>query len=39
MYKMPLIYILECEQNKYYIGQTFSPIENSILEHFNNCGS
>ncbi len=28
------IYVLECEDNKYYVGKTSRPVENRIVEHF-----
>lgn len=36
---MPVLYVLQCEDNRYYIGKTDRPIENRIYEHFNNYGS
>ncbi len=36
---MVCIYIIQLENNKYYIGKTNNPICNRILDHFNNIGS
>jgi hypothetical protein len=35
---MCTIYVLECDDNKFYVGKT-NRINNRILEHFNNYGS
>ena len=36
---MPTIYILKCEQNRYYIGKTERSLDSRIKEHFLNNGS
>ena len=36
---MTNIYVLKCQQNKYYIGKTSKPINQRINEHFSNEGS
>ena len=36
---MPTIYVLKCQNNKYYIGKTDRKINNRINEHFSNDGS
>lgn len=36
---MPTIYVLLCENNRYYIGKTDRPLANRVEEHFNNNGS
>ena len=36
---MNTIYVLLCEQNKYYIGKTKRPLQKRIKEHFSNDGS
>jgi predicted GIY-YIG superfamily endonuclease len=36
---MPTVYILECENGRYYIGKTDRPIQTRIIEHFTNNGS
>lgn len=33
------IYVLQCENNKYYIGKTKRPINDRLMEHFHNIGS
>lgn len=36
---MPQIYVLKCEDEKYYIGKTERPIEERVDEHFTKFGS
>lgn len=36
---MCTIYILECNNNKFYVGKTSRPIHDRIVEHFNKYGS
>ena len=36
---MVTIYILQCENERYYVGKTYRPISDRIEEHFNNNGS
>lgn len=36
---MPSIYILKCEDNRYYVGKTDRPLQIRILEHFRQQGS
>jgi predicted GIY-YIG superfamily endonuclease len=36
---MRTIYVLQCENNRYYIGKTDRPLETRVEEHFNRCGS
>ncbi len=33
------IYVLECEEGKYYVGKTDRPLRNRIVEHFEQYGS
>ena len=35
---MTIIYVLACQQDKYYVGKTLNE-ERRILEHFSSCGS
>lgn len=35
----PTIYVLECEENKYYVGKSNRPLYNRVQEHFLNYGS
>jgi len=35
----PTLYILELTDNKFYVGKTDRPIEDRILEHFENNGA
>lgn len=36
---MTIVYILKCENNKYYVGKTERPLNCRIEEHFNRNGS
>ena len=36
---MPTVYVLLCEENRFYIGKTERPIQHRIEEHFNHDGS
>ena len=36
---MTILYVLELENGKYYVGTTNRPLNDRILEHFNECGS
>lgn len=36
---MLTVYILELENNKYYIGSTEKNLEDRVIEHFKHCGS
>jgi predicted GIY-YIG superfamily endonuclease len=36
---MPTVYVLLCEQNRYYIGKTYRPLQLRVKEHFNGTGS
>lgn len=36
---MPTVYILLCEQNRYYVGKTERPLRDRVTEHFNRYGS
>ena len=33
------IYVLQCRDNKFYVGKSERPIRDRILEHFTSCGS
>lgn len=36
---MPTIYVILCEDDKYYVGKTSRPLQSRIKEHFENTGS
>lgn len=36
---MVTIYVLECEDNKYYVGKTERPVYDRIIEHFSDYAS
>lgn len=36
---MRTVYVLQCENNRYYVGKTDRPLETRVEEHFNRCGS
>jgi hypothetical protein len=36
---MITIYVLKCENDKYYIGSTSRDVSFRVFEHFNECGS
>lgn len=36
---MPIIYVILCEKNRFYIGKTERPLSRRIKEHFNHYGS
>lgn len=36
---MTSVYILQCDDNKYYVGKTNQPVENRVSDHFAGIGS
>lgn len=36
---MCTVYVLECNNNKFYVGKTNRPLHDRIIEHFNNYDS